>query len=103
MPSVKGKGNGGARAGAGRPKGVPNKTTTDMKVAILEAFERAGGADYLTRLAVDEPRTFVTLLAKVLPNENVNENRNVDVTAMTQRLQEGRDRVAKLRLVNGEE
>lgn len=86
----------------GRKKGTPNKTTQDMKSAILEAFERAGGADYLTRLAADEPRTFVTLLAKVLPNENVNENRNIDVNAMTERLQEGRDRVAKLRVVNGE-
>ena len=85
----------------GRKKGTPNKTTQDMKSAILEAFERAGGADYLTRLAADEPRTFVTLLAKVLPNENVNENRNIDVNAMTERLQEGRDRVAKLRVVNG--
>lgn len=99
MPSVKGKGSGGARAGAGRPKGVPNKTTTDMKRAILEAFERAGGADYLTMLAKDEPRTFVTLLAKVLPNENI--NANIDLSDMTQRLQEGRDRVAKLRVVNG--
>tara|TARA_R110000822_G_scaffold231290_1_gene363304 strand:- start:1054 stop:1275 length:222 start_codon:yes stop_codon:yes gene_type:complete len=73
-----------------------------MKLAILEAFERAGGADYLTMLAADEPRTFVTLLAKILPNENVNENRNVDVNAMTERLHEGRDRVARLRVVNGE-
>ena len=86
----------------GRKKGTPNRTTQDMKSAILEAFERAGGADYLTMLAKDEPRTFVTLLAKVLPNENINENRNVDVTEMTARLHEGRDRVARLRVVNGE-
>ena len=86
----------------GRKKGTPNKTTQDMKSAILEAFERAGGADYLTMLAKDEPRTFVTLLAKILPTENVNENRNIDVNAMTERLQEGRDRVARLRVVNGE-
>jgi hypothetical protein len=86
----------------GRKKGTPNRTTQDMKSAILEAFERAGGADYLTMLAADEPRTFVTLLAKVLPNENVNENRNIDVNAMTERLHEGRDRVARLRVVNGE-
>ena len=86
----------------GRNKGTPNKTTQDMKSAILEAFERAGGADYLTMLAKDEPRTFVTLLAKVLPNENINENRNVDVTEMTARLHEGRDRVARLRVVNGD-
>jgi hypothetical protein len=83
----------------GRKKGTPNKTTQDMKSAILEAFERAGGADYLTMLAKDEPRTFVTLLAKVLPNENI--NANIDLSDMTQRLQEGRDRVAKLRVVNG--
>ena len=87
----------------GRKKGTPNRTTHDMKSAILEAFDRAGGAYYLTMLAADEPRTFVTLLAKVLPNENVNENRNIDVTAMTERLQEGRDRVAKLRVVNGKD
>tara|TARA_R110000823_G_C15763145_1_gene483181 strand:+ start:69 stop:359 length:291 start_codon:yes stop_codon:yes gene_type:complete len=86
----------------GRKKGTPNRTTQDMKSAILEAFERAGGADYLTMLAADEPRTFVTLLAKILPTENVNENRNIDVNAMTERLQEGRDRVARLRVVNGE-
>ena len=86
----------------GRKKGTPNRATHDMKAAILEAFERAGGADYLTMLAKTEPRTFVTLLAKILPNENLNENRNVDVTAMTERLHEGRDRVARLRVVNGD-
>lgn len=81
----------------GRKRGTPNRTTGDMKTAILEAFERAGGADYLTMLAADEPRTFVTLLAKVLPSENI--NANIDMHDMTQRLQEGRDRVAQLRVV----
>ena len=76
--------------------------TLDLSDIMEEAFERAGGADYLTMLAKDEPRTFVTLLAKVLPNENINENRNVDVTEMTERLHEGRDRVARLRVVNGD-
>lgn len=83
----------------GRKKGTPNKTTRDMKAAILEAFERAGGVDYLHALANDEPRTFATLLAKVMPSENINENRNIDVTALTDRLHEGRARVAKLRVV----
>ena len=40
-----------------------------MREAILEAFERAGGADYLERLAEDDPRTFVALLAKLVPRE----------------------------------
>jgi hypothetical protein len=83
----------------GRKKGTPNKTTRDMKAAIMEAFERAGGVDYLHALANDEPRTFATLLAKVMPSENINENRNIDVNALTERLQAGRARVAKLRVV----
>jgi len=83
----------------GRQKGTPNKTTRDMKAAIIEAFERAGGVDYLHALANDEPRTFATLLAKVMPNENINDNRNIDVNALTERLQAGRDRVARLRVV----
>jgi len=83
----------------GRKKGTPNKTTRDMKAAIMEAFERAGGVDYLHALANDEPRTFATLLAKVMPNENINDNRNIDVNALTERLQAGRDRVARLRVV----
>ena len=83
----------------GRQKGTPNKTTRDMKAAIMEAFERAGGVDYLHALANDEPRTFATLLAKVMPNENINDNRNIDVNALTERLQAGRARVAKLRVV----
>jgi hypothetical protein len=83
----------------GRKKGTPNKTTRDMKAAIIEAFERAGGVDYLHALANDEPRTFATLLAKVMPNENINDNRNIDVNALTERLQAGRARVAKLRVV----
>lgn len=86
----------------GRKKGTPNKTTRDMKAAIMEAFEMAGGVDYLHMLAKDEPRTFATLLAKVLPSENINENRNIDVNALTDRLQAGRDRVARLRVVGDE-
>lgn len=58
---------GGRRPGAGRPKGVPNKTTADVKAAILTAFGKAGGVEYLARIAVEDPRTFCTLLGKVLP------------------------------------
>lgn len=53
----------------GRPKGVPNKTTTAVKQAILEAFEKCGGAKYLARIAVEDPRTFCALLGRVLPLE----------------------------------
>lgn len=50
--------NGGAREGAGRPKGVPNKATSDARAAIA-AFvdgnvERLNG--WLDRIAEHEPK-----------------------------------------------
>lgn len=65
--SANGKFERGNKAGKGRPKGVPNKLTADVKAAILEAFEQAGGAAYLARIADEKPETFCTLLGKVLP------------------------------------
>lgn len=55
------------RKTGGRKKGTPNKTTKALKDAILEAYERAGGVEYLETIARLDPRTFVGLLAKVLP------------------------------------
>lgn len=63
------------RVNNGRPKGVPNKTTTLLKTAILMAASRVGrdlkGKDglegYLMRLAIGEPKAMAMLLAKVLP------------------------------------
>ena len=54
-------------AGKGRPKGVPNKASKALKDAILNALDRAGGEDYLLMVAQSDPRTFATLLGKVLP------------------------------------
>ena len=57
------------RAGMGRPKGVPNKVTAELKDMIRQALDQAGGVEYLTKRAND-PRTasaFLTLLGKVLP------------------------------------
>lgn len=52
----------------GRLKGTPNKATRDLKEAILNAFSRVGGEDYLVKLASTDPRTFAMLVAKILPN-----------------------------------
>ena len=58
---------GGRRPGSGRKKGSPNKLTADIKAAILEAFQEAGGAQYLKQVALDNPQVFCTLVGKVLP------------------------------------
>lgn len=55
--------------GPGRPKGVPNKVTKELKSMILEALDNAGGVEYLERRAND-PKTaaaFLGLVGKVLP------------------------------------
>lgn len=59
----------GRKAGPGRPKGLPNKVTTQLKDMILGALDEAGGVEYLKERARD-PRTasaFLGLVGKVLP------------------------------------
>ena len=65
---------GKGKAGPGRPKGSPNKTTALLKDAILKAAELAGnetGGDgmvgYLKKQAAENPGPFMALLGKVLP------------------------------------
>jgi hypothetical protein len=62
---------GKGKPGPGRKKGIPNRTTTLLKDAILQAAEQAGGTDgmvgYLKTQAVDNPGPFMALMGKVLP------------------------------------
>ncbi len=54
----------------GRQKGTPNKMTSMLKDAILQAADDAHGeglVGYLTVQAVDNPSAFMALLGKVLP------------------------------------
>lgn len=56
----------GQRVG-GRQKGTPNKLTQDMREVIYEAFEQLGGVEYLVTVGRQDPKTFCTLLAKIVP------------------------------------
>ena len=74
---------GGSKPGerrGGRQKGTPNKLTRDVKQAILEAFEKVGGKDYLARQAKENPQAFMTLLGKVLPTQITGDPENPVVT-----------------------
>ena len=57
--------------GKGRPPGVRNKLT-NLRDAVIEAFDRVGGVDYLVRLAEgtqSDRAAFVGLMNKVLPTQ----------------------------------
>ena len=54
---------------SGRPKGSQSTTTVQLRDKVLEAFDELGGIDYLVALGKHSPKTFATLLIKVLPNE----------------------------------
>jgi hypothetical protein len=58
------------KAGPGRPKGVPNKFTGQLRDIILNAMEAAdpgGSLGYLTKQAKENPTAFLTLAGKTLP------------------------------------
>jgi hypothetical protein len=44
---------------------------------ILEALERAGGVEYLTHQANENPRAFLSLLTKVIPPESADKSGGV--------------------------
>jgi len=55
--------------GPGRPKGSANKLTRDIREAISQAFDKAGGVDYLVKQSRENPQAFLTLLGKIVPAE----------------------------------
>lgn len=65
---------GGARPGAGRPKGSPNKINGQVKEMVLAALDKAGGEDYLAEQAEKNPGPFLALVGKVLPLQLTGEN-----------------------------
>jgi hypothetical protein len=67
---------GTGKAGPGRPKGKPNRTTQVLRDAIFKAAETAGGGgknglvNFLLAQAWKENNApFVALLAKILPSK----------------------------------
>ena len=53
----------------GRRRGTPNTHTAALKDAIFAAFDAVGGHNYLVTIAREDPRTFCSLLGRVLPSE----------------------------------
>lgn len=62
---------GEGKPGPGRPPGSQNKLTSTVKMMVLEALEKKGGAKYLQRMADKHPQAFMTLLGKIIPTQVV--------------------------------
>lgn len=65
--STKSTGRGGARPGAGRPKGSLDKGNALIREMIVEALDKAGGVAYLKKTATSHPAAFLSLIGKVMP------------------------------------
>ncbi len=55
--------------GKGRPPGIPNKINRAFKTAVLEVFERNGGADWMARWAGENETEFFKIAARLIPTE----------------------------------
>lgn len=102
---------------AGKPKGIPNKLSVDMKSMIEEALYRAGrdvkdrkpelknlsdGAAYLAEQAQENPVAFLGLVKQLLPAKI-----DIDVSIMNRDmldiLSERRQQLAQMRDVTPDE
>ncbi len=60
----------GTQPPGGSRKGIPNKTTADIKAMLEIALEKAGGSQYLYEQSVENPKAFMALVAKLIPNQH---------------------------------
>jgi hypothetical protein len=60
-------GRGGARPGAGRPKGSLDKGNALIREMIVQALDEVGGVEYLKTTAASHPTAFLALIGKVMP------------------------------------
>ncbi len=59
-------------AGAGRRPGTPNKHTRNVRDALVRALEATaedGGEEFFAGLRDSDPKTFATLVGKLIPNQ----------------------------------
>lgn len=61
----------GVKTGGGSRAGIPNKITSDVRNMVVNALNKAGGEQYLFEQAQENPKAFLTLVAKCIP-ANVN-------------------------------
>lgn len=59
----------GCKPGPGRPRGMKNKTTVELREMIEKALMKAGGVKYLRQQAIENPAAFLALVGRCLPKD----------------------------------
>jgi len=65
----------GRKTGGRRP-GSLNKDNADIRAMVLGALSDVGGQAYLAECAIQNPSSFLMLVAKVMPTQLVGNNEN---------------------------
>lgn len=61
-----------------RPKGSPNRIATDLRQSILDAYDQIGATSWLVDLAKLDPKAFLLLLGKCVPQQTKAEISGID-------------------------
>ena len=69
-------------AGKGRRKGSKNKRPRVVQEMVLHALDYAGGVEYLTKVAEENPPAFLALLGKLIPRTVSGEVANREVVKL---------------------
>jgi len=51
----------------GRPKGVKNKVNATIQQMLLDSLNNQGDIKWFDKLAVEEPKAYANLIAKLIP------------------------------------
>lgn len=70
-------------AGPGRPKGVPNKLSAQVKENVVHVFEQMGGVKKMAAWAELNQTEFYKLYARLLPTEATLNVRNIDAADLS--------------------
>lgn len=89
-------------AGKGRKPGSKNRLPLEVKNMVEQALTKAGGVEYLLTQAHENPRAFLTLVAKLMPQKIDAEVTVFAGDQLVERLQQGRALAAQ-RLKDGAE
>lgn len=89
-------GKGDPRTG-GRARGTVNHTTAEVKQMLLDSLhdKKVGGKKWLVKLALTDPRSYASLISKLIPRDIVAEIRGGD--DLINAIHNARDRASSTR------